>query len=166
MQIAKLIIGQNAIFSTPAVSCLIRKRSARGGIILTASHNPGGEHGDFGIKCNMENGGPAPEGITDKIYEISKKITEYRTLEPPLAVPLGQLGTHKYTVQRADGKQSSFTVEITDSVRTFVLSLNLLFSSLVCSAMRTLHNRISMSRLMIMCNSCTLSSTSTLCARC
>ena len=98
------------------MSCLIRKRSARGGIILTASHNPGGAHGDFGIKCNMENGGPAPEGITDKIYEISKRITEYRTLEPPLAVPLAQLGTHTYAVQLAGGKQSTFTVEIVDSV--------------------------------------------------
>jgi phosphoglucomutase len=125
--ISKLIIGQNAIFSTPAVSCLIRKRSARGGIILTASHNPGGAHGDFGIKCNMENGGPAPEGITDKIYEISKRIAEYRTLEPPLAVPLAQLGTHTYTVELAGGKQSTFTVEIVDSVEDYVQLLRTIF---------------------------------------
>ena len=54
---SKLIIGENGIFSTPAVSCVIRKRKTTGGIILTASHNPGGPQGDFGIKFNMDNGG-------------------------------------------------------------------------------------------------------------
>jgi len=61
-EIKHVVVGCKGILSTPAVSCLIRKRKASGGIILTASHNPGGVDGDFGIKYNIENGGPAPEG--------------------------------------------------------------------------------------------------------
>jgi len=63
--VSKLIIGQNGIFSTPAVSHVIRAEKATGGILLTASHNPGGPKADFGIKYNMENGGPAPEGVVE-----------------------------------------------------------------------------------------------------
>ena len=63
VQVKKLIIGQNGIFSTPALSCIIRKRKADGGIILTASHNPGGPKGDFGIKFNTANGGRHDEMI-------------------------------------------------------------------------------------------------------
>lgn len=64
IQVGKLLIGQNGILSTPAVSCLIRKYGTNGGIILTASHNPGGPNGDFGIKFNISNGGmlQIPEG--------------------------------------------------------------------------------------------------------
>lgn len=69
--IKHLVIGQNGILSTPAVSCLIRKRQASGGIILTASHNPGGPDGDFGIKFNTSNGGPAPEGKFSDINDLS-----------------------------------------------------------------------------------------------
>ncbi|TKC49218.1 hypothetical protein EI555_007749, partial [Monodon monoceros] len=79
--IGRLVIGQNGILSTPAVSCIIRKIKAIGGIILTASHNPGGPNGDFGIKFNISNGGPAPEAITDKIFQISKTIEDYAILE-------------------------------------------------------------------------------------
>ena len=64
--------------STPAASHLIRKRGAFGGIILSASHNPGGPHEDFGIKYNASNGGPAPEKLTDAVYERSKAIGSYR----------------------------------------------------------------------------------------
>src|SRR5690606_5873830 len=74
----KLMIGQGGILSTPAASHLIRKYKALGGIILSASHNPGGPKEDFGIKYNAENGGPAPEKITDAIYARSKEIREYR----------------------------------------------------------------------------------------
>lgn len=66
MQVSKLIVGQNGILSTPALSNVIRKYKTTGGIILTASHNPGGKNGDFGIKYNMANGGPAPSDFTDK----------------------------------------------------------------------------------------------------
>ena len=72
-----ILVGQNGIFSTPAVSCVIRKYKACGGIILSASHNPGGEDGDFGIKYNVSNGGPAPEKITDAIYAKSQTIDSY-----------------------------------------------------------------------------------------
>ncbi len=64
----RALVGRAAILSTPAVSCLIRKYGAFGGIILSASHNPGGPEGDFGIKYNIGNGGPAPESVTEAIY--------------------------------------------------------------------------------------------------
>lgn len=77
--VAKLIIGQNGILSTPAVSNLIRKYKCDGAFILTASHNPGGEeHGDFGVKFNMSNGGPAPTDFTDRIFDFTKSLTDYK----------------------------------------------------------------------------------------
>ncbi len=79
--IAKVIVGQNGILSTPAVSHLIRKNKAAGGIILSASHNPGGPSGDFGIKFNISNGGPAPTSFTDSVYEVSKDIQQYSIYE-------------------------------------------------------------------------------------
>jgi len=78
-----IIVGRGGIFSTPAASNVIRKYAAFGGIILSASHNPGGPTEDFGIKYNISNGGPAPEKITDAIYARSKAIGEYRTLDTP-----------------------------------------------------------------------------------
>ena len=74
---SKAIVGCGGILSTPAASHLIRKNGAFGGIILSASHNPGGPDGDFGIKYNSENGGPAPEKLTDAIFERSKSISSY-----------------------------------------------------------------------------------------
>lgn len=74
----KVMVGQGGILSTPAASHIIRKYKAFGGIILSASHNPGGPHEDFGIKYNAENGGPAPEKLTDAIFAKSKAISEYR----------------------------------------------------------------------------------------
>ena len=76
--LAELIIGQGGILSTPAASHLIRKNATDGGIILSASHNPGGPDGDFGIKFNTPNGGPAPEKITEAIYAATKTVTAYR----------------------------------------------------------------------------------------
>ncbi|MEM1265073.1 MAG: alpha-D-glucose phosphate-specific phosphoglucomutase [Pseudomonadota bacterium] len=78
---AKVIVGQGALLSTPAASHLIRKRGTDGGIILSASHNPGGIDEDFGIKYNMANGGPAPEDMTARIHEATGKIAQYRILE-------------------------------------------------------------------------------------
>jgi phosphoglucomutase len=75
--VKSILVGQNGILSTPAVSCVIRKYKAFGGIVLSASHNPGGEDGDFGIKYNVSNGGPAPEKITDAIYAKSQTIDSY-----------------------------------------------------------------------------------------
>lgn len=75
-----VMVGKDGILSTPAVSCLIRKYKAAGGIILSASHNPGGPDGDFGIKFNIANGGPAPTSFTDAVYESSKSLSEYQTI--------------------------------------------------------------------------------------
>jgi phosphoglucomutase len=79
----RLIVGQGGILSTPAASCIIRKHRALGGIVLSASHNPGGPDGDFGIKYNVENGGPAPERYTEAFFQRSQNITEYRIAQAP-----------------------------------------------------------------------------------
>ena len=77
----KVIVGRGALLSTPAASCVIRKYNAFGGIILSASHNPGGPDADFGIKYNAANGGPAAENITEAIYKLSLDINEYHIIE-------------------------------------------------------------------------------------
>jgi phosphoglucomutase len=77
----KALVGQGGLLSTPAVSCIIRKYQAFGGIVLSASHNPGGPDEDFGIKYNIGNGGPAPEKITEAIFSRSREITQYRILQ-------------------------------------------------------------------------------------
>ncbi len=79
----RVLVGQDGILSTPAASCVIRKYKAFGGLILSASHNPGGPDGDFGIKYNIGNGGPAPEKITEDIYSRSQTISQYRSLKVP-----------------------------------------------------------------------------------
>ncbi len=81
--VKKLLIGRGGILSTPAASCVIRKYGLDGGFILSASHNPGGPDGDFGIKFNTANGGPAPEKITETIYQKSLKIDHYLTVTSP-----------------------------------------------------------------------------------
>ena len=75
--VARVLVGQGGILSTPAASCVIRKAQALGGIILSASHNPGGPDGDFGIKYNISNGGPAPEAVTEAIYARTGQIASY-----------------------------------------------------------------------------------------
>lgn len=80
-KVKKLIIGQHGLLSTPAVSCIIRKYHANGGFILSASHNPGGPSGDFGLKFNIANGGPAPENFTHKVYQNSLILHEYHITE-------------------------------------------------------------------------------------
>jgi phosphoglucomutase len=77
----RVLVGRGGILSTPAVSAVIRRRKALGGLVLSASHNPGGETEDFGIKYNIRNGGPAPEGITGRIYEETLKLGHYLTLD-------------------------------------------------------------------------------------
>lgn len=106
-----LIVGQNGLLSTPAVSCIIRKRQATGAIILTASHNPGGPQNDFGIKYNVNNGGPAPEAVTNQIFSISKTLKRYLTADFPVAFDIGQLGR----IEIGD-----VTVEVVDSVTDYV----------------------------------------------
>ena len=79
----KILVGQGGILSTPAASNLIRRNSAFGGVILSASHNPGGPEGDFGIKYNVGNGGPAPEKLTEAVFASSKSITRYKIVTAP-----------------------------------------------------------------------------------
>lgn len=79
--VARVIVGQGAVLSTPAASHLIRLNRTDGGIIMSASHNPGGRDGDFGVKFNMPNGGPAPEAVTEAIHAGTQAITQYRIVE-------------------------------------------------------------------------------------
>ncbi len=78
---ARVLVGRGGLLSTPAASAVIRARGTDGGLILSASHNPAGEHGDFGIKFNIPSGGPAPESVTDAIYRRSLEIDRYQILE-------------------------------------------------------------------------------------
>jgi phosphoglucomutase len=120
--ISKLIIGQNGVLSTPAVSTLIRKKRTNGGIILTASHNPGGPKADFGIKFNCENGGPAPDQVTDKIYELTTNIKEYKIC-PDLNVDFSQLGQDSFQIENL----GTFTVQIVDTVEDYVQYMSEIF---------------------------------------
>ena len=117
----KILVGRGGILSTPAASCIIRKhnafKGAFGGIILSASHNPAGKDGDFGIKYNTGNGGPAPEKITDAIYNVSKTISEYKILETP-DLNLDRLG---------ESRLGDTTVEVIDSVADYAELMESLF---------------------------------------
>lgn len=119
--VSRLLVGQNGILSTPAVSSLIRHHKALGGIVLTASHNPGGPENDFGIKFNCENGGPAPDGVTNKIYDLTTKIAEYKTVSG-LEIDVSKVGVNNYDVA---GK--AFVVEILDSVQDYVRLMKEIF---------------------------------------
>lgn len=99
-------VGQNGILSTPAASCVIRKYQAFGGLILSASHNPAGIDGDFGIKFNTSNGGPAPESITNQIYQQTAEISQYK-ISNAADIALHKLGTQSL---------GEMSVEVIDSV--------------------------------------------------
>ncbi|MBK2028751.1 alpha-D-glucose phosphate-specific phosphoglucomutase [Francisella noatunensis] len=115
----KIIVGQNGIFSTPAVSCVIRKYKAFGGIVLSASHNPGGPKGDFGIKYNVSNGGPAPEKITDRIFLETKRIDQYLISDVPKdSVNLNEIGTYRI---------ENTTVEVINSVTDYAELMQQIF---------------------------------------
>ena len=105
----RVLVGQGGILSTPAASCVIRKYQTFGGIILSASHNPGGPDGDFGIKYNTGNGGPAPEKITDAIFANSKRINTYKIKDAP-NLPLDVLGSFEL---------GGMQVEVIDSVADY-----------------------------------------------
>jgi phosphoglucomutase len=107
--IAHVKVGQNGILSTPAASCVIRKYKTDGGILLTASHNPGGENADFGVKYNMASGGPAPENVTNAIFEASKAISSYKIIEAQ-DVDISRIGHHKL---------AEMTVAVIDSVADY-----------------------------------------------
>ena len=88
----KVLVGRKGLLSTPALSAVIRKHGCFGGIILSASHNPGGPDGDFGIKYNIANGGPAPEKVTEAIFARTRVIDEYRILSAETTIDLDTLG--------------------------------------------------------------------------
>jgi phosphoglucomutase len=90
--VARVLVGQDGLLSTPAASAVIRKRGALGGIILSASHNPGGPDGDFGIKYNIANGGPAPEKVTEAIFARTQTIQSYKIMSGTPEVDLSRLG--------------------------------------------------------------------------
>jgi phosphoglucomutase len=113
----RTLVGQGGILSTPAASCLIRKNNAFGGIVLSASHNPGGPEGDFGVKYNVSNGGPAPEKVTSAIYDRSKTIDQYKILEAA-DLNLDQLGSFKL---------GDMSVEVINSVTDYAELMESLF---------------------------------------
>ncbi|MCX7301039.1 MAG: alpha-D-glucose phosphate-specific phosphoglucomutase [Rhodobacterales bacterium] len=112
-----IIVGQGALLSTPAASHLIRKRGTDGGLILSASHNPGGLDADFGLKYNTPNGGPAPEGITDQIYEVTKTIASYQIAEAH-DINLSRIGTTTL---------GSMQIEVVDPVTDYAALMETLF---------------------------------------
>jgi len=105
----RVLVGQGGLLSTPAASCVIRRHQAFGGIVLSASHNPGGPDGDFGIKYNIGNGGPAPEKVTEAIFQHTRSIREYRTLDAP-DLDLDRVGGQKL---------GGMTVEVIDPVADY-----------------------------------------------
>ena len=121
----KVMVGRGGILSTPAASCVIRKYQTFGGIILSASHNPGGPNDDFGIKYNTANGGPAPEKITEAIYQQSREITQYLTVEAA-DLDLDTIGEQQL---------GDMCVEIIDPVSDYADMMEQLFNF---DAMRTL----------------------------
>lgn len=90
----RIVVGRDALLSTPAASHLVRQRSAWGALVLSASHNPGGPEGDFGVKFNGANGAPAPEAVTEAIFERSRSLTSYRTAGP-LPIDLSTIGEQR-----------------------------------------------------------------------
>ena len=115
--IGKLIVGQNGFLSTPASSNLILKNNTDGGFVLSASHNPGGPNGDFGLKYATSTGGQCPSTVSDKIYENSKKIHEYKIMDTP-DIDLSRLGTFKL---------GEMEIEIIDPVKDYVKMMENIF---------------------------------------
>lgn len=114
---ARVLVGQGGILSTPAVSAVIRRHGASGGIVLSASHNPGGPDGDFGIKYNVANGGPAPEKLTDAVYARSLAVKAIHTCDAA-DLPLDVLGSY-----RIEGTE----VTVIDSVADYAEVMRRLF---------------------------------------
>ena len=113
----ELIIGQGGILSTPAASCVIRKYPSCGGIVLSASHNPGGPDEDFGIKFNGSNGGPATESMTEVIYQETLSITEYLKADiEPINLDLS-----------GESKRGNTVIRVIDSVADYVELMRSLF---------------------------------------
>ncbi|CAI4049678.1 hypothetical protein SUVZ_13G2390 [Saccharomyces uvarum] len=119
--VKKLVIGQNGLLSTPAASHIMRSYEDKctGGIILTASHNPGGPENDMGIKYNLSNGGPAPESVTNAIWETSKKLTSYKIVKDFPELDLQTIGK--------DRKYGPLSIDIIDVTKAYVELLEEIF---------------------------------------
>ncbi|MGQ0501638.1 MAG: alpha-D-glucose phosphate-specific phosphoglucomutase [Panacagrimonas sp.] len=115
--VRRVVVGQGGLLSTPAASHLIRQRKAAGGFVLTASHNPAGEDGDFGIKYNVAGGGQATEGLTDRIFAHSKHLTRYKTLE----------GVYVDLERRGIKTVGEMEVEVVDCVDDYAALMQTLF---------------------------------------
>ena len=113
----RVLVGRDGLLSTPAASNIIRQYKAFGGIVLSASHNPGGPDGDFGIKYNAGNGGPAPEKITDVIFAKTKSIASYK-IESETGIDLGRIGTSML---------GGMAVEVIDPVSDYAALMQKLF---------------------------------------
>ena len=122
---ARVIVGQGALLSTPAASHLIRLNATDGGIILSASHNPGGPTEDFGVKFNMPNGGPAPEAVTEAMFARTLTLTEYRMLDAQ-DVDLGRVGRQML---------GSMVVDVVDPVADYATLMESLFDFAAIRAM-------------------------------
>jgi phosphoglucomutase len=118
---ARVLVGRGGILSTPAASCLIRKYRTHGGIILSASHNPGGPDGDFGIKYNGGNGGPATETVTEAIFVASRKIAEFRIADAPENAQVIELD------KEGDYQIGDMTVSVIDPVAAYAGLMESLF---------------------------------------
>ena len=116
--VSRVLVGRGGILSTPAASCVIRKYRTKGGIILSASHNPGGPEEDFGIKFNTANGGPAAEKVTEAIFQRTREIESYRTIEAA-PVDIDQCGSTTL---------GGMTVEVIDSVSDYAELMRQLFN--------------------------------------
>jgi len=114
---SRVLVGQNGILSTPAASNVIRKYKAYGGLILSASHNPAGPDEDFGIKYNMGNGGPAPEGVTEAVFEQTEKIEWYQIVEND-DFDLSELGSYEL---------AGMKIEVIDAVADYAELMQELF---------------------------------------
>ena len=124
--ISRVIVGKSALLTTPAVSALIPKYKAIGGIIMTASHNPAGIDQDWGIKYNTESGAPALEALTSKIYEETKNITEYRMADFGGDIDLETVGTT--TFGDSTSGAGNFTIEVIDPVEHYIDMLKSIFN--------------------------------------
>ncbi|MCK5725319.1 MAG: alpha-D-glucose phosphate-specific phosphoglucomutase [Thiotrichaceae bacterium] len=116
--VKKILLGKNGILSTPAASTIIRKYQTLGGILLTASHNPGGPNGDFGVKYNISNGGPAPESLTDKIFAESQQISQY-FIDDGHDIDMTQCNVHTL---------ANMSIEIIDPVKDYADQMESIFN--------------------------------------
>jgi phosphoglucomutase len=116
--LSKVIVTTGGILSTPAASHLIRSKKAIGGIILSASHNPGGPDGDFGVKVNGANGGPTPASYTDAVFECTKTLSHYSIVD---ATPVSLDGPGQHSI-------GAMSVEVIDGVDDFVALMQQLFN--------------------------------------